>query len=289
MNRHLFGGFLITLAMVLFSLIGPFIRFTDLPPLAIIFYSTLFTSTILFVYLLSTGKAAELLIGKRFFWLLISSLCLLGNTYTYFTAYKITTLANAVLTHYTAPIFTALFAPVFLKEHLEKTTVTSLATASVGLFLIASNDLALSRHHLTGILYGSFSGFFYGMLILVSKKLVCFFSPFVILFYQCTVTAILLFPLMVTPQYAISHQQAGLLLIYALLISILAVTLYLKGLRHVQAQHAGILAYSEPVIVVLIGIFFFKEALTLRLFTGGLLILFSGYLILRAEAKRKDA
>jgi len=287
MNRHLFGGFLITLAMALFSMIGPFIRYTGLPPLTIIFYSALFTSIILLVYLLSTGKAGELFIGKRFFWLLMSSLCLLGNTYTYFTAYKITTLANAVLTHYTAPIFTALLAPVFLRERLGKTTVISLITASIGLYLIAANGLALSSEHLKGILYGSFSGFFYGVLILVSKNLVRLFSPFVILFFQCLVTVIILFPLIRFSQYAITLPQAGFLLMYALFIGILAVTLYLKGLRHVQAQHAGILAYSEPVIVVLIGTFFFGEAITLRLFFGGVMIIYSGYLILRAEAKRK--
>jgi drug/metabolite transporter (DMT)-like permease len=77
-----------------------------------------------------------------------------------------------------------------------------------------------------------------------------------------------------------------MLLVYALVISILGVTLYLKGLRHVEAQHAGILAYSEPFIVVLIGMLFYKEELTLKLLIGGIMIIYSGYLILKAEANR---
>ena len=179
-----------------------------------------------------------------------------------------------------------MLAPICLKEKLEKTTVISLAFASIGLFFIASNDLAINSQHITGIIYGSLSGFFYGILILISKKLVSYLDPLVILFYQCTTTVFVLSPFISQPIFSININQAGMLLFYALVISILGVTLYLKGLRHVEAQHAGILAYSEPVIVVLIGILFYKEELTLKLLIGGTMIIYSGYLILKAEANR---
>jgi len=286
MNKHLFGGFLITLSMAIFSMIGPFIRYTGLPPLVIIFYPALFTSIILFFYFLSTKRFKELLVGKYVLWLLVSSLCILGNTYTFFTAYTITTMANSVLTHYTAPIFAALLAPVFLKEKLEKVTLISLVLASIGLFLIASNGLAINSQHMTGIIYGACSGFFYGVLILVSKKLINYLKPAVILFYQSTVTVIIFAPFISQPAFAIEINQAFMFLAYSLTVSILGVTLYLKGLRHVAAQHAGILAYSEPVIVVIIGILFYRELPSLKLLIGGLMIIYSGYLILNAEAKR---
>jgi len=284
MNKHLFGGFLITLSMAIFSMIGPFIRYINLQPIVIIFYSTLFTSTILFSYFLYSKKLKDLFVGKHILLLIVSSFCILGNTYTYFTAYKITTLANSVLTHYTAPIFTAMLAPIFLKEKLEKTTVISLVIASIGLFLIASNGLAINSQHLTGIIYGSLSGFFYGILILISKKLVSSLDPLIILFYQCALTVCVLSPFISQAYFSINIHQVGMLLVYALVISILGVSLYLKGIRHVEAQHAGILAYSEAVIVVLIGMLFYKEEFTLKLLIGGTMIIYSGYLILRAEA-----
>lgn len=286
MNRHLFGGFLITLSMAIFSMIGPFIRYVQLQPIVIIFYAALFTSTILLSYFLCSKKLKKLFVGRHILLLIVSAFCILGNTYTYFTAYKITTLANSVLTHYTAPIFAAMLAPIFLKEKLEKTTVISLVFASIGLFLIASNGLAINSQHMTGIIYGSLSGFFYGVLILISKKLVSYLDPLVILFYQCATTVFVLFPFISQPFFSINIHQAGMLLVYALVISILGVTLYLKGLRHVEAQHAGILAYSEPIIVVLIGMLFYKEELTLKLLIGGTMIIYSGYLILKAEASR---
>ncbi|TAL22864.1 MAG: EamA/RhaT family transporter, partial [Nitrospirae bacterium] len=38
------------------------------------------------------------------------------NTFTYYYAFKYTSIANAVLTHYTAPVIVAFLAPLFLKE-----------------------------------------------------------------------------------------------------------------------------------------------------------------------------
>ena len=109
---------------------------------------------------------------------------------------------------------------------------------------------------------------------------------FVILFHQSAATVCVLSPFLVQPSFSITLHQAGMMLLYALIISITGVTLYLKGIRHVEAQHAGILAYSEPVIVVLIGMLFYKEALTLKFLAGGIMIIYSGYLILKAEADR---
>ena len=208
MNKHLFGGFLITLSMAIFSMIGPFIRYVDLQPIVIILLlHALSPQSILFSYFLCSKKLKKLFVGRHLLWLIVSALCILGNTYTYFTAYKITTLANSVLTHYTAPIFAAMLAPIFLKEELEKTTVISLVFASIGLFLIASNGLAINSQHMTGIIYGSLSGFFYGILILISKKLVSYLDPLVILFYQCATTVFVLFPFISQPIFFNKHSS----------------------------------------------------------------------------------
>jgi drug/metabolite transporter (DMT)-like permease len=286
MNKHVIGGLLITLSMVIFAFIGPFIRHIRLPSLVIIFYTSLIASVFLFFYFIWTKKIKEIFITNYFLWMLMSALFILGNVYAYYRAYTMTTLANSVLTHYTAPIFAALLAPIILKEKLERITIISLSISMTGLFLIASNDLAISNQHLTGIAFGSLSGLFYGISILISKKLTDHFHPSVILFYQCTIMAIIIAPMLGTFQYRITSQSFMLLIIYALLVGILAVFLYLKGLRYVEAQHAGILAYSEPVVVVMLGILFYSEIPTAKILLGGILIIYSGFLILRAEARR---
>ena len=287
MNRHLAGGVLITLSMVVFSLIGPFIRYINLPPLTIILHTSFFTALLLLCFFGGTGQLAALRLRTHLLWLVLSAVFVLFNVFLYYKAYGATTLANTVLTHYTAPVFAALLAPVVLKERLQLITVATLVISMTGLVLIASGSgLAFGSRHFEGILYGTLSGFFYGLSILVSKRLVQHYRPFVILFYQCIVTVIMIAPFVDIVPYTIGLDRAVLLLVYTLVVCMLGVFMYLSGLRLVEAQHAGILAYSEPLIVVLLGVIFFKEQLTVKLVVGGMLILLSGYLILRAEARK---
>lgn len=286
MNRHVTGGLIITLSMVIFSFIGPFVRNVALPPLVIIFHTNLCALLAAGVYLLYTRQLRRLIISDLAVWMLLSGLLTLGNTYTYYKAYSLTTLANAVLTHYTAPIFAAALAPMVLREKLEAVTVVSLLISMTGLVLIAYQGLAIGSQHLAGIGYGALSGLFYGLLIVISKRLTERFTPITIICYQSAMTVACLGPLLPRLDYTMTPQYLAGLAGYGLIVCLGAGLLYLNGLRYVEAQHAGILAYSEPVLVIIIGIMLYHEVPTYRIIVGGLLIVFSGYLILRAEARR---
>jgi len=286
MNRHVTGGLIITLSMVIFSFIGPFVRNVALPPPAIIFHTNRCALLAAALYLLCTGRMRQLLISDHAAWMLLSGLLMLGNTYSYYKAYSLTTLANAVLTHYIAPIFAAALAPLLLREKLEALTVVSLLISMTGLVLIAYQGVAIGLQHLAGIVYGALSGFFYGLLIVVSKRLTERFKPLTIICYQSAVALACLGPLLPRLGYTMTAQCLVGLAGYALAVCLGAGLLYLTGLRYVEAQHAGILAYAEPVLVIIIGIVLYDEVPTFRIIIGGLLIACSGYLILRAEARR---
>ncbi len=285
MNKHIYGGLLITGAMFLFSLAGPFVRFMDPEPIAILFYTNFFAALVLLGYFLYTKQYRELLFRKFLGLMLLSGGLVTGNTLTFYLAYDNTTLSNAVLTHYTAPIFAALLAPAVLGEKLEKTTLVSLALSMTGLVCIAMEGIAISSAHLAGILYGTLSGVFYGLLILVSKKLTHHFNTPVILLYQCTVISVLLAPFVATHPVPTSLNTYLLLFTFGVMVSIYAVLLYLKGLRLIKGQHAGILAYSEPFIVVLLGVVLYREIPSLFSLFGGALIIYSGVLVVRSEIR----
>ena len=57
----------------------------------------------------------------------------------------------------------------------------------------------------------------------------------------------------------------------------------MQGIKRVKSQHAGILAYTEPFAATFYAIFFFSEIPSFNTIIGGLLILISGYLIIRRE------
>lgn len=283
-NRHVRGALLITAAMFLFSGIGPFVRTVGLPPAVIILCSSGFAALLLLSWFVCRGAVNTVNIRGQHVWLFVSALSLFGNLFCFYQSYRLTTMANAVITHYTAPVFAALLAPLLLGEKRERVTGVALVISTAGLVLIAGN-VAPGSAHLAGTALGLLSGLFYGISIVVGKRLVQSVRPSVIMLYQSTILTCLALPFALFETWQPAPGTFLMLGGYALVVCLLAPALYLRGLRHVAAQHAGILAYSELLFVVLLGVLLGEQP-GANVLAGGLLIAISGWIILRAESRR---
>jgi len=286
MNKHLKGSILIILSMFLFATIGPFVRIIDITPEEMLFFSSLFAAIFLLIYFAFTKQLKKLAIKKASFWLLLSGFLLILNTLSYYRAYILTTLSNTVLVHYLAPVIAVLLAPIFFKEKVGKATVISLAISLFGLYVITSPNLALGDRNLNGIFFAFLSAVGYGTLIIVNKKLVERLALDVILFYQAAISAIILLPFLGL-HFSLALKPFSLLALYTLIVYILPGFLYLSGIKYVEAQHVGIISYAEVIFVVLFGFLFFKEIPGINTLIGGLLIIFSGYLVIKSKAKMR--
>jgi drug/metabolite transporter (DMT)-like permease len=284
LNKHVRGALLITAAMFIFSCVGPFVRAVGLPAAVIICCTSGLASLCLFGWFVCRGALGSLSIRGQRLWIVLSACSLFGNVFCFLQAYRLTTMANAVITHYTAPVFAALLAPILLGEKWERATGGALIISTAGLILIAG-DVAPGQAHLAGTALGLASGFFYGFSIVIGKKLLRSLRPPIIMLYQCAIIACLALPFALPEPWHLTAGQLLGLCLYALLVCLLAAGLYLRGLRHVEAQHAGILAYSELLFVVLLGILL-GETPGVTIVAGGLLIAVSGFIILRAESRR---
>ena len=287
MNKHLKGSILIITAMLLYSITGPFVRLVSIEPEKILFFTYLFGIIFLLIYFVFTKQLKKLVVKKERFLLFFIGLLSVLTTFAYYKAYILTTLSNAVLVHYLAPVIAAVSAIVFLKEKLERITVVSLVLSLFGLYLITSPNLVLGNKHLLGIFFAFSSAVGYGLWIVTSKKLVKKLSFEVILFYQGIVSILILLPL-IGFDLSLTLKPFSLLAVYALLIYVLSGFLFLAGIKYVEAQHVGIIAYAEVIFVVLFGFLFFKEIPGISTLIGGLLIIFSGYLVVRSEAVIAD-
>ena len=278
------GALLITVAMLIFSGIGPFVRAVALPAAVIILFTSGLSAVLLLGWFMFRGAGGSLNIRGQRRLIVLSAFCVFGNVFCFYKAYQLTTMANAVITHYTAPVFAALLAPVLLGEKWGRVTGIALLISTAGLALIAGN-IEPGQAHVAGIALGMLSGFFYGTSIVLGKKLLCSYPPPVIMLYQCAIIAVLALPFALFEPWDLSMGKLLKLGIYALLVSLLAAGLYLRGLRHVEAQHAGILAYSELLFVVLLGVLL-GETPGVSVVAGGFLIAISGFIVLRAESRR---
>jgi drug/metabolite transporter (DMT)-like permease len=266
----------IALAIFLWSSLGVIVRLSGVPVHLLIFYSCAVAVAVQGAALRLTGRRKEL--PRATLWkypVILGGMGLL-NTFSYYYAFQHTTIANAVLTHYTAPVIVAFAAPVFLKEKTTKVAVVALAVASGGLWIML-RGVSLADGHAAGLVGGLISGFAYAAIIISARIFTQGLTPLALTFYSNVVIAVMLLPF-------VKEFPVGALWIFVIMgvvHSTVAPILYYRGLRYVTANRAAILGYLEPVSAILFSMVFLNEVPGPASIAGGILILLSGYLALR--------
>lgn len=284
------GYLKIITAILIWSSLGIFVRKAGLSTLNTVFYPAVVALLLQFLILSSTGQIRGALKNAGSINnLLILSLVpffFLANTLLFFFAFKHTTIANSVLTHYTAPIFVAMLAPVFLKEKIFRTTWVAIMLSSLGLWVMLGRPdftqmLAVNDINTRGIIAGAFSGVAYAFIILTIRGISSKFSALYIVFVQNLIVVLALFPFVLGLENI--SQALPYLITMGILHSTVAPILYVDGLKSVKANEAAVLGYFEPVGAIILAFIFLKETPEPIALLGGGLIIFSGIMILRRK------
>jgi drug/metabolite transporter (DMT)-like permease len=198
-----------------------------------------------------------------------------------FESMKRLPISEAVLLNYNAPIFVALLSPVLLKERLERRTYAAIASASVGVALMALSrgGLGASRS-IIGVVLGLSAGLAYALFVISSKHMLERVPSLTVSFYSYLLAALWIAPLTIGLDFRIPGKLWVLVLILGVVNTALAVSVYLHGLKLVKAQDAAVLAYLEPASAAAFGYVFLGETLKFTAIIGGALILLGGYLTL---------
>jgi drug/metabolite transporter (DMT)-like permease len=278
----------IVAAMLIWSTWGLLIRWLALPPVVVLFYTSLIASCAVPIALRIRGEfpASILSKGPRNLFAALVFASLLNNL-TYFYSLGHTTVSNAVFAHYTAPVIVAVLAPFLISERIQKVTLISLPIAVAGMAMIvaSSGGLRLNSVHLPGILAGTASGIAYAFVIIVSREIsrrMMYHKAIIILLWA---TVIVTAPVALSMDYRLPIRSALLLLVTGLLHSTTAPLLYFSALRQVLAQHAAILGYTEPLAAIPLAFVFLAEKPSFAALIGGVLILFSGYLVVHSRLR----
>jgi drug/metabolite transporter (DMT)-like permease len=270
------GPFYILGAIFLWSSLGVVVRLSGVEIHILMFYS-LVASLIVQGIILSRKTYRKEIPGFR----MLGYPIILGffsflNTFTYLYAFKHTTIANAVLTHYTAPVIVAFLAPLFLKEVITKRIVMVIIIASIGLWVML-DGFSFKENQTAGIMAGLASGLAYAIIVIFLRIHAKNFNPLVLAFFTNAFITILLVPFVrEVPLHALWSY-----LFMGIVHSTIAPILYFKGLQYVTANRAAVLGYLEPVCAIIFSIFFLNELLKINSIIGGMLIILSGYLTLR--------
>lgn len=272
------GHLNIIIAILLWSSLGVVVKLSGVAVHVLIFYSAVVAITIQATILLQRDYRGKIPNVKKLKYPVILGIFSLLNTFTYFYAFKHTTIANAVLTHYTAPIIVAFLAPVFLQETITRKIITSIIVASTGLWIML-NGFSFTENHSAGIIAGLSSGVAYAIIIIFLRVLAQEFNPLVLAFFSNAVMAVLLAPFI----KEIPLNALWSFLLMGVVHSTIAPILYFKGLQHVSANRTAVLGYLEPVGAVIFGMIFLTEFPSVNSVIGGMLVIFSGYLTLKSD------
>jgi drug/metabolite transporter (DMT)-like permease len=270
------GSFYILSAILLWSSLGVVVRLSGVEIHILMFYSLLASLIVQGMFLSLKTYRKEIPGIRMLRYPMILGFFSFLNTFTYYYAFKNTTIANAVLTHYIAPIIVAFLAPLFLREVITRKITIAIIAASIGLWIML-DGLSFQKNQMAGIMAGLVSGLAYAIIIIFLRIQSQNFNPLVLAFFTNLTITILLLPFIrEMPLHALWSY-----LIVGIVHSTIAPILYYKGLQHVTANRSAVLGYIEPVGAIIFGVIFLSECPSAVSLIGGALIIFSGYLTLR--------
>lgn len=271
------GKLYFILSMIIFGAVGIFAKYIEMPSYKIAFSLSLIGALFsLAVFKFRKQKIAWMMIKKNVIPLFVASIALSGNWFFLFAAYKETTIANAALSYYFAPVLVIMLSPLILNERLSIKKGICIVISLVGLFLILKNSTQqMAGNNLLGIGFGLIAAIFYATLT-ITNKFIRDLDGFTITFVQLSLSVLLFLPFMLftsTLHFAITKDTLLLIILLGVLHGGIGFYLFFTGMKMLKTQSIAILSYIDPLTSLLISILIVKEKMTLEQLVGAVLLL----------------
>ena len=288
------GKFRIVTAMLIFGSIGVFVKKINLTSSEIAFLRGVIGSVFLICTSFLIHQKLSLQAIKENALLLTLSGAGIGLNWIFlFESYKYTTISNATLSYYFAPVFVMILAPFILKEKLTPLKVGCILIAMMGLVLIVNiggSNSGGMYNHTVGILYGLSAAALYASVILMNK-FIKNLSGYETTLVQLLVAALVLLPYIVMKEHmsfsGINSRSILFILILGIIHTGIAYFLYFTAVKELKGQTIAVLSYIDPISAVIIAAIFLGESMSIVQIIGGVLILSSTFLSERLEVEAR--
>jgi len=214
--------------------------------------------------------------------MLLASALNASRMYFFFMAFIYTSIATAIITLYTWPIFVAILGAIFLKEKFRPQQWIFLLIAFIGIIIAYSDQkISFQDRDFLGIMAGVSCAFLYSWTVIIFKKASQKYKPMELVFYQNLIGLLVFFPMFVkvVPAADTAHIQVGV--IYALLIGVGVFGLFFYGLQYLKASVASSFMYLEVVSAIVLSYLILNDRMSPRMMIGGGMILVSSFMISR--------
>ncbi|WP_236642040.1 DMT family transporter [Dokdonia sinensis] len=147
------GVIYMLIAAFAFSWMNLFAKYLEnFHPLQVVFFRAFGTFIFIFPFMLSRKLP---IIGKNVFWLSFRGVLSFVSLALYFIVIQRIPLGSAVALRYTAPVFSAVFALIFLKEYVKFWQWIAIAISIAGAFVMKEVDLRIDTLSFTLVILSS--------------------------------------------------------------------------------------------------------------------------------------
>jgi drug/metabolite transporter (DMT)-like permease len=273
MSPHARNLLQIHAAVLLFGFVGLFGKLLQpLPPAVIVFGRVVFAAAALVV--IAACRRLPLVPRPRRSLVALAALgpLLAVHWTTFFLSVQASSVAVALITFATFPVFAALLEPPLFRERLRAADVL-LALAALAGVVVLTPGFTLGDRATQGVLWGVASGLTFALLSLLNRKLVRHHASVTLALYQDAFAAVALLPFVLVERPSVTARHLLLLLVLGVLCTAVAHSLFIAGMHGVKARTAGMITCLEPVYGAVLAALFLGEVPTVRAAAGGLIVL----------------
>ena len=278
MNNEKSSRLLFISSMAVFGTIAVFIRNIPLPSSEIALYRALLAAFLIGMFLLFKKRSLPFKeIKKALPALLFSGVAMGINWILLFEAYNYTSVSSATLSYYFAPVLVTIVSPFFFKEKLNAKQIICFVMSTLGIVLITGfSKSAEGSSDILGIALGLGAATFYATVIILNKfiKDIDGITRTFLQFLAAIVTLIPYVAFTCGVNVSLLDTKGLIcLLILGFFHTGIAYCMYFSSLKDMSGQKVAILSYIDPVVAVLISVFFLHEGMNIWQCIGGAMIL----------------
>lgn len=296
-KNHRRGYFYVVLAALMWGLSGSSAKFlfnSGITPFQLVQLRLTISTVLLFLGLL-IGYSSLLKISRRdiFYFIMFGTVGMAGVQFTYLFAISKIKVAAAILLQYLAPSFIALHSVVFMREKLNRSTLTALIGATLGCYMVVgAYNLEILSMNIVGIISGILSAITFAWYTIHGEYGMRRYNPWTVLFYALFFGAIvwnILHPPLEAFMHSYSAVQWGWILYIGVMGTLIPFGLYLEGINLIRSTRASITATLEPITAGVISYIFLNEIMEILQIAGGVIVIASIILLQRHQEQDDKA
>lgn len=257
---------------MLFGLTGLFGKFISLPAPYIVLGRVFFASVSMGLYFLFRKKDVRLARAADYAAIAAVGAVLALHWTAFYLSVKLSTVAIGVLTFAAYPIFVTFLEPFFFREKLRGADVLAAFVMFGGVLLVVPR-LSAGPDMMAGMIWGMAGSVSYAVMSLLNRKFVSRYEGSVVAFYEQGTAALLMLPLLLFERPHATALDWALLVVLGVVLTGVAHSLFISGMRSVRAQTAGVIASLESVYGIAAAAVCLGEFPALRELAGGAVIL----------------